>query len=82
METNPRLLEIFLSLAAIEGLSGNEKAVGSYIKTFLSNLDLPFQEDDTHKLNGGNSGNIIARVGEGGSLCCFPTWIPPAPPAR
>lgn len=68
METNPRLLEIFLNLATIEGLSGNEKAVGSYIKTFLRNLDLPFREDDTHKVNGGNSGNIIARVGEGGQF--------------
>lgn len=66
METDARLIGIFLKVAAIEGLSENEKAVGDYIRTFLNQFDIPVQEDDSNKLNGGNSGNLIVRMGSGG----------------
>ncbi len=68
MEPSSRLLDIFLEIAAIEGLSGNEKAIADYVKTFLACLDLAVYEDDAHRLNNGNSGNLLCRVGSGGEF--------------
>jgi tripeptide aminopeptidase len=64
---NSKLVEIFLEVIAIEGLSGNEKPVGDYIRKFCAQYGLTVKEDDTHKRFGGNSGNLICRIGKGGS---------------
>lgn len=62
------LTEIFLDVAAIEALSGHEKPVADYIRQFCARYDLKVEEDDTHRQFGGNSGNLICRVGGGGEI--------------
>ena len=62
------LIDIFLDLVAIEGLSGREKLVADYIRQFCAQYDVTIEEDNTHKLFGGNSGNLICRVGNGGDI--------------
>jgi len=64
--SNDRLVNIFLELARIDGLCGQEKKVALYIKNFLSHLGLSPYEDNAKKYSGGNSGNIICRIGSGG----------------
>ncbi len=68
MNVSPRLIEIFLEVAKIEGLSGNEKAIADYIKSFLEKLGLAVMEDDTAQLSGGNCGNLICNIGSGGNF--------------
>jgi len=62
-----RLLQIFQELILIEGLSGHEKNVADYIKKFLHNLDLECTEDNSSIFSKGNSGNILCKIGTGGS---------------
>lgn len=63
-----RLIEIFLEVAKIEGLSCNERGVADYIRNFMKPLGVSVEEDDTAKITGGNSGNLICKVGSGGSF--------------
>jgi len=63
-----RLIEIFLQLARFDGLSGNEKKIAEYIKSFLLKINLKPEEDDTSKYSGGNSGNLICKIGTGGNF--------------
>ncbi len=65
---NSRLLELFLTLTAIDGISGAEKEVNCYIQQFLRKLDLQPYEDDTATRVAGNSGNLICRLGSGGDF--------------
>lgn len=65
---NERLLEIFLQLVKIEGLSNSEKSVASYITYFLKNLGLSPYEDNSKEITKGNTGNIICKIGSGGSF--------------
>ncbi len=63
------LIQLFLDLVKIEGLSGNEKNVASYIKDFLTKLGFEyFEEDDAHLIDGGNQGNLICPVYGGGDF--------------
>ena len=61
-----RLTNIFLDLAKIDGLCGQEKNVAEYITRFLKRLKLSPFEDDVKNYSGGNSGNIICHIGTGG----------------
>lgn len=65
---NPRLLEIFRDIAVIEGLSGNEKEISTYIKSFLEKLSLKPFEDSSAKETGSNTGNIICKINSGGDF--------------
>jgi tripeptide aminopeptidase len=58
-----RLIDLFLELAAIEGLSGKERAVADRVTGFLRGLDLETAEDAT--------GNLVCRVGGGGDRALF-----------
>ena len=63
-----RLIDIFIDLVRINALSGNEKPVADYIKTFLSSLNYnPFQDNSYIKTNS-NTGNVICRCGTGGDF--------------
>lgn len=62
------ITNLFVSLAKIEGLSGNEKNVAEFIKKFLGQFNLSVYEDNAHKIDGGNSGNIICKVNDGGNF--------------
>ncbi|UCH63418.1 MAG: M20/M25/M40 family metallo-hydrolase [Fidelibacterota bacterium] len=68
MSTNmhQRLIDLFLQLAAINATSGAEKPVAEFIRTFLAERGLDSREDDAHLKSGGNAGNVICRVGDGG----------------
>jgi len=60
------LIDLFLDLVQIDGLSGNEAGVADYIKNFTRNLGFSCLEDEAARFSGGNSGNLICRVGSGG----------------
>lgn len=63
-----RLIELFLELAKIEALSMQEAPVNQYIQTFLKQLNLSVSEDDAGRSSGGNSGNLLVSVGNGGNF--------------
>jgi len=65
---NDRLAKIFCEIAVIEGLSGNELEVGNYIKSFLENLSLHPQMDNSACQTKSNSGNIICKINGGGNF--------------
>src|SRR6056297_384911 len=69
MKNNPnRLLDIFLKLTSIDGISGREKEVKDYITDFLNKLGYDVEEDNAGKSINGNSGNIICKIGTGGDF--------------
>lgn len=63
-----RLIDIFLQLAKIEGLSQKEKDVADYIKKFLEDLGLKPAFDDSSKASQSNTNNIICKIGNGGDF--------------
>ncbi len=63
-----QLLEIFLDLIKIEGVSQQEAGVAEYIKRFLMKYGFKFHEDDSKKSTGSNTGNIIVKIGSGGEI--------------
>ncbi len=63
-----RLIETFLAVAAIDGLSGNERGVADFIAARLAELGLSLHEDEAAKAGGGNCGNLVARAGDGGEI--------------
>lgn len=66
---NPsRLIELFLKTAGINALSGNEKPLADFIKTFLSQYNYTISEDDSRKYSNSNTGNLICKVGSGGNF--------------
>lgn len=60
------IINLFISLAKIEGLSKNEKNVAEFIKDFLGQFKLTVIEDNANKYDGGNTGNVICKVNGGG----------------
>lgn len=66
--TNSRLTEVFLELVKIEGLSGSEKNAANYIISFLKGLGFSAYEDNSNKAAFGDTGNIICKIGTGGSF--------------
>jgi tripeptide aminopeptidase len=65
-DNSHHLIELFIQLAKIDALSGNEKPVADFIKTFLSDLGYKVEEDDAKAKTGSNTGNLICKVGSGG----------------
>jgi tripeptide aminopeptidase len=63
-----RIIEIFLQAARINALSGSEKPVADFIKSFLSCYNYEVIEDDSQKFTSSNSGNIICKIGTGGDF--------------
>ena len=63
-----RLINLFLDIAKINALSGNEKPVSEFIKFFLKNLGLNVIEDNSSRYTNSNSGNLICRIGDGGEF--------------
>lgn len=69
LQTNKfRIIEIFLQAASIDALSGSEKPVSDYIKSFLSGYNYTVTEDNSQKFTMSNSGNLICKVGTGGDF--------------
>ncbi len=67
-DSQQRLIDLFLQLAAINAPSGAEKPVAEFIRTFLADFKVSIHEDDAHVRDGGNAGNLICRVGGGGEV--------------
>lgn len=63
-----RIIQIFLELIRIDALSGMEKPVFEYAEKFLRELSLNPQDDGTAHLNGGSTGNLVCRIGNGGNM--------------
>ena len=62
-----RTIELFLELIQINSLSGEEKQVADYIYKFLENLNCSVHLDNSSKLTKSNTGNVICKIGGGGS---------------
>ena len=67
-ENAGHLIDLFLKLVKINALSGNEKPLADFIKSFLNNLDYNVEEDNANTKTGSNTGNIICKVGNGGDF--------------
>lgn len=65
---NQRLIDLFLEVARINALSGNEKPLADFIKSFLSNYNYSIKEDETAKFTNSNTGNLICKIGNGGNF--------------
>ena len=62
------LIELFIKLAKIDALSGNEKPLADFIKSFLTNLGYKVEEDNAKLKTGSNTGNLICKIGSGGDF--------------
>lgn len=65
---NKRLINLFLEVAKINALSGNEKPIADYIKAFLSRYGYQVNEDDSRSATKSNTGNLICKIGNGGNF--------------
>jgi tripeptide aminopeptidase len=63
-----RLIEIFLQVIKINALSGNEKSVADFVRSFLTPYGYAVTEDNSRPHTGGNTGNIIIKSGTGGDF--------------
>ena len=57
-----RVLEQFLDVAVIPGVSRNERQIIDYVKNFLGKLGFAHFEDNAFEGFGGNTGNVICKV--------------------
>jgi tripeptide aminopeptidase len=62
-----RLIERFLELAQIDGLSGEEQNVLAYVLKILKKLGLRYQKQMVAKLANSETGNLLLQVGNGGN---------------
>jgi tripeptide aminopeptidase len=63
-----RIIEIFLQAARINALSGSEKPVADFIKSFLTDYNYHVTEDNSQSFTSSNSGNLICKIGTGGDF--------------
>lgn len=62
------LIKLFLEIAKIDALSGNEKPLADFIKSFLSRYKYNVTEDDSRSYSNSNTSNLICKVGNGGDF--------------
>jgi tripeptide aminopeptidase len=62
------LIELFLSTAKIDALSGNEKSLADFIRSFLQKHYYTITEDNSNLFSNSNTGNLICKVGDGGEF--------------
>ena len=63
-----RLVNLFLEVARINALSGSEKTLADFIKSFLSKYNYTVHEDEAAKFTNSNTGNLICKIGTGGDF--------------
>lgn len=61
-----RLSDTFGALCAIASPSRGEGAVAAYVRSELEQIGVEVTEDDAAAVIGGQSGNLLARIGRGG----------------
>lgn len=57
-----RLVQRFLALAGIDGMSGNERKAANAVQATLNQLSIHYDEDNAGDSFEGNTGNIIAHL--------------------
>jgi tripeptide aminopeptidase len=62
------LIDLFLETAKIDAMSGNEKSLADYIKSFLQKYNYSITEDNSNLFSNSNTGNLICRIGNGGDF--------------
>ena len=62
------LINLFLETAKINALSGNEKPLADFIKTFLQKNNYKVFEDNSSSVTKSNTGNLICKIGNGGNF--------------
>jgi tripeptide aminopeptidase len=80
----PPLLDLFLELCALPSPSGSERAVADRVESYLSEVGLEWDEDDSAAGLAGDTGNIYCRIpptNRGGGtpifLCAHTDTVPP-----
>lgn len=63
--TQRSLVDLFLEIARIEGLSGAENDVADFVTRFLERLGLTVEREEP--VEGGRCGNVVCRVAGGGA---------------
>ncbi|MSX11712.1 MAG: peptidase M20, partial [Actinobacteria bacterium] len=61
-----RLNETFATLCAVPSPSRSEGAVAAYVRGELEQIGVEVVEDNAAVLIGGQSGNLLARIGDRG----------------
>ncbi len=69
--THQDLIDLFLSLAVIDGISLNERNIADHVRSLLQKNNIKVIEDSTAEKINGNTGNLI----------CFPPHYDPTQPA-
>lgn len=59
------LINLFCDLVKIPSPSGNEQNISKYIQNYLKQFGIDSYIDSTGKLNDSNTGNVIAKLGDG-----------------
>ncbi len=62
------LIDLFIDVTKIDAISGNEKPVADYIKSFLTNYNYEVFEDNSNLFTKSNTGNLICKIGNGGNF--------------
>ncbi len=62
------LIDLFLEVAKIDALSGKEKLLANFIKSFLSKNNYTIIEDNANQYSKSDTGNLICRIGNGGDF--------------
>ncbi|MFA4906794.1 MAG: M20/M25/M40 family metallo-hydrolase [archaeon] len=65
------IVKTFCELVRIPSPSLEERDAMDYIRNYLKKINIPFREDGAGKKLGGNSGNLIARIGKGRPAIMF-----------
>ncbi len=65
------IVKIFYDLVRIPSPSLKEKDAMDYIRNYLRKIGISFKEDNAGRKLGGNSGNLIARIGKGKPAIMF-----------
>lgn len=63
-----RLINLFLQVAEINALSGKEKPLADFIKSFLTKYNYNINEDESKHFTSSNTGNLICKIGDGGNF--------------
>lgn len=67
MDTH-HLIKLFIETIKVDALSGKEKPLADYIKSFLGRYNYEITADGSHLYSNSNTGNLICKVGDGGDF--------------
>jgi tripeptide aminopeptidase len=62
------LIDLFLEIAKIDALSGDEKPLADFITSFLQKYYYTVAEDESKKFSNSNTGSLVCKIGNGGDF--------------